>query len=327
MMCIKDKSILVTGGTGSFGQRFIQILLERYYPKRIVIFSRDEFKQGNMPRGEGLQFIIGDIRNEKSLRRAMSGIDIVVHAAAMKQIPCCESNPLEVIRTNILGSANVISAAKDTGVMQVVCTSTDKAVHPVNLYGATKMCMEKLFVQANVYSDTIFSCVRYGNVARSRGSVLPFFLSRKHTGSLPITDTRMTRYWLELDDAIQLVINCLHDGLGREIFVPKLKSFRVVDLATAVAPEAKQEVVGIRPGEKIHETLVSLEEARHTLETVNMFIVLPGDCLDSYQRKLGRIGITSKTLPDGFTFTSDNNDQWLDVEQLRLKVGPSPDYL
>jgi len=327
MNSIECKNILITGGTGSFGQRFVQILLERYHPKRIVVFSRDEFKQGNMGRADQLQLVIGNVRDEVALRRAMSGIDIVVHAAAMKQIPCCESNPLEAIRTNVLGSARVISAAIDSGVAQVLCTSTDKAVHPVNLYGATKMCMEKLFVQANAYSNTMFSCVRYGNVAMSRGSVLPFFLSRKGTGYLPITDPRMTRYWLDLDSAINLVINCLHSSFGQEIFVPKLKSFKVADLATAVNPKAEQRVVGIRPGEKIHETLVSFEEARHTLETEDMFIVLPKSQVDSYQKRLDRVGTISKRLPDGFAFTSDNNDQWLDVDQLRFKIGPSPDYM
>jgi len=329
MNSIECKNILVTGGTGSFGQRFTQVLLERYHPKRIVIFSRDEFKQGNMLRDDRIQPVIGDVRDEMSLRRVMDGIDIVVHAAAMKQIPCCEDNPLEVIRTNVLGSANVISAAIDSKVKQVLCISTDKAVHPVNLYGATKMCMEKLFIQANIYSDTVFSCVRYGNVARSRGSVLPFFLSKKHTGILPITDPRMTRYWLELDEAISLVIRCLQISQGQEIFVPKLMSFKVVDLATAVNPEARQEIVGIRPGEKIHETLVSLEESRHTLEIEDedMFIVLPKSQIGSYQERLSCIGMTSNRLKDGFTFTSDNNDRWLDVKQLQFKIGPSPDYI
>lgn len=327
MNSIVCKNILITGGTGSFGQRFTQVLLERYRPKRIVIYSRDEFKQGNMLRDERIQLVIGDVRDKRALQMAMRGIDIVVHAAAMKQIPCCESNPLEVIKTNILGSANVISTAIDSGVKQVLAISTDKAVHPVNLYGATKMCMEKLFIQADTYSNTIFSCVRYGNVAGSRGSVLPFFLSKKHIGSLPITDPRMTRYWLDLDSAIDLVIHILHESWGQEIFVPKLKSFKVVDLATAVNPKAEQKVVGIRPGEKIHETLVSFEEARHALETEDMFIILPKSQVDSYQEQLDRIGIISKYLPDGFAFTSDNNDRWLNVEQLERKIGPSPDYM
>lgn len=320
MNSLDSKSFLITGGTGTFGQRFMRVLLERYRPKRIVIFSRDEFKQGNMPRSEGVQFVIGDIRDESALRRAMSGIDIVVHAAAMKQIPCCESNPLETVRTNILGSANVISAAIDSGVAQVLCISTDKAVHPVNLYGATKMCMEKLFIRANTYSDTKFSCVRYGNVAMSRGSVLPFFLSRKSTGILPITDPRMTRYWLELDEAVQLVIYCLQNSYGQEIFIPKLVSFKVVDLATAVDPLARQEIVGIRPGEKIHETLISVEEGRLTLETEEVFIILPKSQMESYQNQLDLLGIASKTLAEGFTFTTDNNDHWLNVDQLRIKV-------
>lgn len=320
MNSIDCKNFLITGGTGTFGQRFTQVLLERCRPKRIVIFSRDEFKQGNMPRDEEVQFVIGDIRDKAALRRAMSGIDIVVHAAAMKQIPCCESNPLEVIKTNILGSANVISTAIDFGVAQVLCTSTDKAVHPVNLYGATKMCMEKLFIQANVYSSTMFSCVRYGNVAMSRGSVLPFFLSRRGTGRLPITDPRMTRYWLELDEAVQLVIHCLQTSLGQEIFVPKLPSFKVVDLATAVDPLARQEIVGIRPGEKIHETLISFEEGQLTLETEEVFIILPRLQMESYQKQLDLLGIVSKTLVDGFTFTTDNNDRWLNVDQLRSRI-------
>jgi len=317
---IENKDILITGGTGSFGQRFTQILLEEYSPKRIVIYSRDEFKQGEMLRSDKVQLIIGDVRDEKALRLAMSGIDVVVHAAAMKQIPCCESNPLEAIKTNILGSANVISTAIASGVEQVLAISTDKAVHPVNLYGATKMCMEKLFTQANVYSDTMFNCVRYGNVSMTRGSVLPFFLSRKSTGCLPITDPRMTRFWLELDNAVRLVLHCLQNSWGQEIFIPKLESFKVADLATAVDPQAKQETVGIRPGEKIHETLVSIEEARHTLETENVFIILPKSQVVPYQMRLDLLDVMSWRPVDGYMFTSDNNDKWLGVEQLQAKV-------
>lgn len=317
---IENKSILITGGTGSFGQRFAQILLKEHSPRRIVIYSRDEFKQGKMLRVAGLQLVIGDVRDERALQLAMSGIDIVVHAAAMKQIPCCESNPLEAIKTNVLGSANVVSTAIASGVKQILTVSTDKAVHPVNLYGATKMCMEKLFIQANTHADAMFSCVRYGNVSMTRGSVLPFFLSRKDTGCLPVTDPRMTRFWLELNDAVQLVIYCLQNSWGQEIFVPKLESFKVVDLATAVDPQATQEIVGVRPGEKIHETLVSLEEARHALETENIFIILPKSQVDSYRERLDLLGITSWSPADGYTFTSDNNNRWLDVEQLRAKI-------
>lgn len=320
MNCIEGKSILITGGTGSFGRRFTQVLLEEYSPERIVIYSRDEFKQGRMHRSDRLQFVIGDVRDELALRRAMSGIDVVVHAAAMKQIPCCEANPLEAIKTNVLGSANVISTAIDSGVRQALTISTDKAVHPVNLYGATKMCMEKLFTQANDHSDTMFNCVRYGNVSMTRGSVLPFFLSKKGTGCLPITDPRMTRFWLELDDAIRLVLHCLQNSWGQEIFVPKLESFKVADLATAVDPTAAQEIVGIRPGEKIHETLVSLEEARHTLETENIFIILPKAQVIPYRVRLDPLDVTSQMPVDGYTFTSDNNSKWLDVEQLRAKI-------
>lgn len=318
--CIENKSILITGGTGSFGRRFTQVLLEKYSPERIVVYSRDEFKQGEMQRDELVQLVIGDVRDESALRLAMSGIDIVVHAAAMKQIPCCENNPLEAIKTNILGSMNVINTAIAAGVQQVLAISTDKAVHPVNLYGATKMCMEKLFVQADVYSDTVFNCVRYGNVSMTRGSVLPFFLSRKSTGCLPITDQRMTRFWLELDGAVNLVLHCLQNSRGQEIFVPKLESFKIVDLATAVDPTATQEIVGIRPGEKIHETLVSVEEARHTLETEHMFIILPKARVASCQVQFDLLGVTCWSPVDGYTFTSDNNDKWLDVEQLRAKI-------
>lgn len=323
MTRIEGKNVLITGGTGSFGQRFTQALLEKYHPNRIVVFSRDEFKQGRMAHTEGfsqLQLVIGDIRDEEALRRAMYGIDVVIHAAAMKQIPCCESNPLEAIKTNVLGSANVISTAIDSGVEQALAITTDKAVHPVNLYGATKMCMEKLFTQANAYAGTTFSCIRYGNVAMTRGSVLPFFLSRKDTGCLPITDPRMTRFWLELDNAVQLVIHCLQNNQGQEIFVPKLESFKVVDLATAVNPQARQVIVGIRPGEKIHETLVSLEEARHTLETENMFVVLPKSQVVAYQDRLETQDVASESPTDGFTFTSDNNSRWLGVAQLQSKI-------
>jgi UDP-N-acetylglucosamine 4,6-dehydratase len=326
----KDKVVLVTGGTGSFGKKFIEIMLAEYHPAKLIVFSRDELKQHEM-RVTGfdhpsLRYFIGDVRDQERLRRAMNGVDIVVHAAALKQVPACEYNPMEAIKTNILGSSNVIDAALDAGIKKVIALSTDKAVNPVNLYGATKLAAEKLFVQSNAYAgvgDTRFSCVRYGNVVGSRGSVIPFFIQqRQNGGRLTITDERMTRFWLTLEQGVRFVIRCAEQSHGGEVFVPKIPSTRILDLARVIAPDAELEFVGIRPGEKLHEVLVHEDEARAALEMDDMFVVMPTadlwfvDRLRQHWQDLGH------TLAEGFRYSSDTNPDWLTVDQIRLIVDP-----
>ncbi|RPI29457.1 MAG: UDP-N-acetylglucosamine 4,6-dehydratase (inverting) [Chloroflexota bacterium] len=319
-----DKVVLVTGGTGSFGKKFIQLMLSEYHPAKVIVFSRDELKQHEM-RSSGfdhpsLRYFIGDVRDLDRLRRAMHGVNIVVHAAALKQVPACEYNPMEAIKTNILGSSNVIEASLDCGVERVLALSTDKAVNPINLYGATKLAAEKLFVQSNAYAGgmvTRFSCVRYGNVVGSRGSVIPIFIKQRQNGKLTITDERMTRFWLTLEQGVCFVISCIEQMHGGEVFVPKIPSTRIVDLASAIAPHSEIEVVGIRPGEKLHEVLINEDEARSTLEREDMFVVTPTVTL--WQRDLKYEG---NPLPVGFRYTSDNNPQWLSVEQIREMIAP-----
>jgi len=316
--------VLVTGGTGSFGKKFIEIMLREYHPVKLIVFSRDELKQHEM-RVAGfdhpsLRYFIGDVRDLERLRRAMHGVDIVVHAAALKQVPACEYNPMEAIKTNILGSGNVIEAAIDAGVKKVLALSTDKAVNPVNLYGATKLAAEKLFVQSNAYAAgtaTRFSCVRYGNVVGSRGSVVPIFIKQRQSGKLTIMDQRMTRFWLTLEQGVRFVIRCIELMQGGEVFVPKIPSTRIVDLARAIAPEAEFEFVGIRPGEKLHEVLISEDEARLALEREDMFVVAPAVPL--WQRNLHYEG---QPLPDRFRYGSDNNPEWLNLDQIRKMVAP-----
>ena len=315
---LKEKTIMITGGTGSFGKQCTETLLRMGPPRRLIIFSRDELKQHEMQQQFSdpcLRFFIGDVRDRDRLQRAMSEVDMVIHAAALKQVPACEYNPFEAVKTNILGAVNVIDAAIDCGVDRVIALSTDKAVSPINTYGATKLCAEKLFVQGNAYSGldgTRLSCVRYGNVVASRGSVVPLFVDQRSTGVITITDERMTRFWITLDQGVDFVLRCLQMMQGGEIFVPKIPSMSIMDLATAIAPECKTKVTGVRPGEKIHELLVSPEESRSTLEFQDMFVVQPahkwwnGDNLD-----------VGKPLPDGFSYTSDNNTQQLSVEELR----------
>lgn len=320
-----DKVILVTGGTGSFGKEFIKIMLEEYHPAKLIVFSRDELKQHEMRvagfDAPSLRYFIGDVRDVDRLRRAMHGVHIVVHAAALKQVPACEYNPMEAIKTNILGSSNVIEAALDAGVEKVLALSTDKAVNPVNLYGATKLAAEKLFVQSNAYAGgmaTRFSCVRYGNVVGSRGSVVPIFLQQRSNGKLTVTDARMTRFWLTLEQGVRFVIRRIEQMRGGEVFVPKIPSMNVVDLAKAIAPEAQVEFVGIRPGEKLHEVLISEDEARGTLELEDMFVVQPSGALwfgHTWQEH-------GRSLPDGFLYASNNNPQWLTVDQIREMVAP-----
>lgn len=320
-----EQVILVTGGTGSFGKKFIEVMLHEYHPAKLIIFSRDELKQHEM-RVSGfnhpsLRYFIGDVRDVDRLRRAMHGVDLVVHAAALKQVPACEYNPMEAIKTNILGSSNVIEAALDMGVKKVMALSTDKAVNPVNLYGTTKLAAEKLFVQSNAYAAgtaTSFSCVRYGNVVGSRGSVVPISIQQRKNGKLSITDERMTRFWLTLEQGVRFVIRCIEQMSGGEVFVPKIPSTRIVDLAKAIAPEAKLEVVGIRPGEKLHEVLVHEDEARSTVELDDMFVVQPATELWFARRWQDK----GRPLPDGFRYASDTNPQWLSLEDIRKMVAP-----
>ena len=320
-----DQVVLVTGGTGSFGRKFIELLVRHQNPRKVIVFSRDELKQHEM-RAMGfnqvnLRYFIGDVRDRERLVRAMHGVDIVVHAAALKQVPACEYNPMEAIKTNIMGTSNVVEAALDAGVQKVLAISTDKAVNPVNLYGATKLAAEKLTVQSNAYSGdapTRFSCVRYGNVVGSRGSVVPVFLRQRDSGNITITDERMTRFWLSLEQGVKFVISCLEQMEGGEVFVPKIPSMRVMDLARAVAPHAAVNLIGIRPGEKLHEVLISDDEARHTVELDRMFVVQPAEAIwfgYSWQTQ-------GKMLADGFRYSSDNNDQRLDIDGIRELVAP-----
>jgi UDP-N-acetylglucosamine 4,6-dehydratase len=321
----KNQVVLVTGGTGSFGKKFIKILQAEKQPKKIIVFSRDELKQHEMQVGgynqKNLRYFIGDIRDRERLLRAMHGVDIVVHAAALKQVPACEYNPMEAIKTNIMGTANVVEAALDAGVKKVMTISTDKAVSPANLYGATKLAAEKLTIQSNAYaagSATRYSCVRYGNVVGSRGSVVPLFLNQRNGGKITITDDRMTRFWLSLEQGVRFVISCIEQMEGGEVFVPKIPSTKVTDLAHAIAPDAEIETIGIRPGEKLHEVLISADEARNTIELNAMFVVQPTEAIwfgYSWQDK-------GRPLKDNFYYSSDTNSEWLDVEGIKKFIAP-----
>ena len=317
-----EQVVLVTGGTGSFGKKFVETMLKEYHPKRLVIFSRDELKQHDM-RASGmdhpsLRYFIGDVRDAGRLERAFAGVTVVVHAAALKQVPACEYNPFEAIQTNIIGGRNVIDAAINQGVHRVLALSTDKAVNPINLYGATKLCAEKMFVQANAYAgsqDARFACARYGNVVGSRGSVIPVFLEQRKTGKITITDARMTRFWITLDHGVKFVIRCIEEMHGGEIFVPKIPSMRMADLAETIAPGCEIEVIGIRPGEKLHEVLVSEDEARNTVEVEGMYVIRP-----SHPWWSGENWVSGRALPEGFRYTSDTNSSWLTNDQLQELV-------
>jgi len=317
MMNLSGKTILVTGGTGSFGKKFINKVLEQDI-KKVIVFSRDELKQYEMAQeftDSRVRFFIGDVRDKDRLYRAFDGVDIVIHAAALKHVGACEYNPFEAIKTNIHGAQNIIEAAIDRGVEKVIALSTDKAASPLNLYGATKLASDKLFVAANSYvgdKKTMFSVVRYGNVVGSRGSVVPFFQKIKEEGKLPITDERMTRFWITLEQGVQFVLDNLERMHGGEIFVPKIPSMKVTDLATAIAPECEIEVIGIRPGEKLHEAMITEDDARQTLEYNKYFVIQPEFPWWSEENKN-----EGKPLVDGFKYTSDLNDDWLTVEQLR----------
>lgn len=325
----KDVSILITGGTGSFGKMFTKTLLENYPEvKKIIIFSRDEFKQfemANMPEfkkhSEKLRFFIGDVRDKERLLRAFDGVDIVIHAAALKQVPSCEYNPFEAVKTNILGAQNVINAAIDTGVKKVIALSTDKACAPINLYGATKLCSDKLFISGNAYvgsKDTKFSVVRYGNVAGSRGSVIPFFekLVKEGVKELPITDYKMTRFWLKLEQAVEMVIKAVDTMQGGELYVKKIPSMLMTDLAKAIAPDLKTVEIGIRPGEKIHEQMITREDAKNTLEFDDYYIILPEIEFENITYKYHG----GKPVVDDFEYHSGNNVQWLSVEDMRKLI-------
>lgn len=321
---LNNSCILITGGTGSFGQTFVSMTLEKFNPKKLIIFSRDEMKQWEMAKSyqgdDRVRFFIGDVRDKDRLRRALDGVDYVVHAAATKIVPTAEYNPFECVKTNINGAMNLIDACIDQGVKRVVALSTDKASNPVNLYGATKLASDKLFVAGNSYSGkdaTRFSVVRYGNVMGSRGSVIPFFMSLANTGILPITDTRMTRFMITLDQAVELVWHVFGDSIGGEIYVKKIPSMTITDIAYAVLPNAHLDIIGIRPGEKLHEQMIGTEDAPFTFEYKSYYKVLPaihGWCEDPV-----RIG-AGKLVPSDFLYSSDKNEEWMSREVLRLWI-------
>lgn len=331
---LSGNALLITGGTGSFGKAFIAAALERYPTiRRLVIYSRDELKQFEMAQQfppshyPMLRFFLGDVRDKDRLNRAMEGIDIVIHAAALKQVPAAEYNPFEVIKTNILGAQNVIETAIDQGVKQVVALSTDKAAAPINLYGATKLCSDKLFVSANNFRgrhDIRFSVVRYGNVMGSRGSVVPFFLKQRRDGVLTITDPRMTRFNITLEEGVNLVLYALVHMWGGEIFVPKIPSYRITDMAEAIGPECRKMVVGIRPGEKLHEEMITETDALSSVEFANYYVIVPSMPLwniDQFARAFG-----GQLCPDGFKYSSGANDQWLTISQIRDLIRAHVDH-
>lgn len=323
---LNGKTILITGGTGSFGKKFSKIVLKKYPNiEKIIIYSRDEFKQflmQNMPEFKlyerKMRYFIGDVRDRERLKMAFNGVDYIIHAAALKQVPACEYNPFEAVKTNIIGAQNVIETAIERGVSKVVALSTDKASSPINLYGATKLCSDKLFIAANGYvgkNKTTFSVVRYGNVAGSRGSVIPFFKRLKDEGAkaLPITDYKMTRFWLELESAVWMVLNALENMIGGELYVKKIPSMRIIDLAKAIAPELDTYECGIRPGEKIHEQMIAIEDARHTLEFDEYFIIQP-------DAGWWKGGLGGKSVASNFSYDSGTNTQWLSVDDMKKLI-------
>ncbi|MGK7394138.1 MAG: UDP-N-acetylglucosamine 4,6-dehydratase (inverting) [Candidatus Cyclobacteriaceae bacterium M3_2C_046] len=336
MLNLNNKNVLITGGTGSFGKKFVSTILEKYPNiNRLVVFSRDELKQFEMsqefPKSKypGIRYFIGDVRDKDRLYRAFEGIDIVVHAAALKQVPAAEYNPFEFIKTNIIGAENIINAALDKDVSNIVALSTDKAAAPINLYGATKLCSDKLFVAANNMKgkrECKFSIVRYGNVMGSRGSVIPFFLNKKQEGVLPITHKEMTRFNILLEEGVNLVLYALENALGGEIFVPKIPSYKILDMARAVAPDCEIRMVGVRPGEKIHEEMITSSDSYNTLDLQDYFVILPQTQIwkkDKYIEEL-----KARPVPEGFQYNSGENDQWLSVNQIRelIKKHLYPDF-
>ncbi len=328
---LDNKNILITGGTGSFGKKFIEMTFKKYNPNKVIVYSRDEFKQDllkkdiamKMPEILGnVRFFIGDVRDKERLYRAFKNVDYVIHAAAMKQVPACEYNPFEAIKTNIHGAQNIVDAALDCGIKKVVALSTDKAVNPINLYGGTKLVSDKLFISANSYSGkngTVFSIVRYGNVAGSRGSVIPFFKTLIDDGvtEMPITDFGMTRFWITLDQGVELVYKALAESVGGETYISKIPSFKITDLAKAMLPSCSLKEVGIREGEKIHEVMVTKDDSRYTLEFDKHFVIMPHfNWWNSLKNNL----CGGKAVPDGFEYTSGGNTEWLDIDALRAEL-------
>lgn len=322
---LNGKSVLITGGTGSFGKKCSEVILARYQPRRLIIFSRDELKQFEMAQRfpeeqrEPLRFFIGDVRDKERLYRAFRGVDYVIHAAALKQVPAAEYNPFEAVKTNILGAQNIINVAIDQGVKRVVALSTDKAANPINLYGATKLCSDKLFIAGNSYvgrDHSVFSVVRYGNVVGSRGSVIPFFLKCREDGCLPITDPRMTRFWITLEQGVNFVLSCLERMVGGELFVPKLPSMNIMDLAQAIAPGCSTRIVGIRPGEKLHEVMVPRDDSRTTIEFDGHYIIQPD--FPFWGRRFSNNG--GKAVPENFEYNSGTNPWRLSIEQMKAMV-------
>ncbi|MSP16343.1 MAG: UDP-N-acetylglucosamine 4,6-dehydratase (inverting) [Myxococcales bacterium] len=328
MRALDGKSVLITGGTGSLGKKLVGLLLAETKAKKVIVYSRDELKQFHMAQRDGIRgdarvrFFLGDVRDKDRLARAFEGVDLVIHAAALKQVPAAEYNPFEAVKTNVIGGQNVIDCAIDKGVARVIALSTDKAANPINLYGATKLCSDKLFIAGNSYAgprQTRFAVVRYGNVVGSRGSVVPLFLKLRESGVLPITDERMTRFWITLDRAARFVLDCLCTMTGAELYVPKIPSTRIVDLAEAIAPGCKREIVGIRPGEKLHEVMLTEDDARSAIDVGDRYILLgPAEW-----RAAGR-KVTGTPCPEGFRYASDTNSEWLTADEIRKMVA-SPD--
>lgn len=321
-MVFQGKNILITGGTGSFGKKFIEYVLEHDCPNKIVIFSRDEMKQFLMnedykgkDKREVLKFVIGDVRDKERLDLACKGMDYILHTAAMKIVPSAEENPSEAIKTNVLGAMNIIEIALKNNIQRVIALSTDKACNPINLYGATKLCSDKLFISANSHSfsrGTLFSVVRYGNVIGSRGSVIPFFLEKKKKGVIPITDEKMTRFWITLEQGVKLVIKGFETMRGGELFVPKIPSMKIVDLVKVIAPECKTEYIGIRPGEKLHEVMISTDDARNTIELENYYIIKP-----DFKWWDGNNYLEGKPVAEGFSYNSNTNPRFLNIEEMK----------
>ena len=322
---LNDKSILITGGTGSFGKKATEIILKKYEPRRLIIFSRDELKQFEMTKTypdskyDCMRYFIGDVRDKERLYRAFQGVNYVIHAAALKQVPAAEYNPFEAVKTNIVGAQNVINVAIDQGVKKVIALSTDKAANPINLYGATKLCADKLFIAGNAYvgrDHTTFGVVRYGNVVGSRGSVIPFFMEHKKNGYLPITDPRMTRFWITLEQGVEFVLWGLEHMCGGELFVPKIPSMNIMDLAKAIAPECETKIVGIRPGEKLHELMITRDDSRQTLEFDNFYVIQPN--FKFWDRRCSWDG--ERSVPEQFEYSSESNPWRLSIEEMRALI-------
>ena len=328
MLDLTNKSILITGGTGSFGKKFVEMVLARHPGiKRLVVYSRDELKQFEMnqtfptSRYKAMRYFIGDVRDGERLKRACEGIDIIIHAAALKQVPAAEYNPMECIKTNVFGAENVINAALDNGVQRVVALSTDKAAAPINLYGATKLCSDKLFVAANNMKgsrDLTFSVVRYGNVIGSRGSVVPFFLEKRKEGVLPITHADMTRFNISLEDGVDMVLYALEHAWGGEIYVPKIPSYHITDVATAIGPNCQQVLVGVRPGEKLHEEMITETDSLNTVETDRYYVITPST--PTWEVADYLVAFNGKRVAEGFKYNSGTNTEWLTVDQLRNQI-------